>query len=174
MSITGIFSCFPSLRGPQCGAGKRVGLEFRESWGRQMLGHGANRNIVCSPAVDPGNRFPSPPQSLVAVELISCCFLFILWFIFQKRLMFLFIETTTTTWWGLVPCTTSPRDPKDLNCPFTAELACTRGAGDLSVENSADGTVGARFGTETLHYSTPNRRTRVGVYLLSAGTSAAV
>lgn len=38
-----------------------------------MLGHEANQNIVCSPAVDPGNRFPSPQPSVVAVELISCC-----------------------------------------------------------------------------------------------------
>lgn len=38
-----------------------------------MLGHEANQDIDCSPAVDPGNRLPSPQLGVVAVELISCC-----------------------------------------------------------------------------------------------------
>lgn len=38
-----------------------------------MPGHEANQHMVCSAAPDPGNRFPCPELSAVAVELISCC-----------------------------------------------------------------------------------------------------
>lgn len=137
--ITGNFSCFNSLQGPLCGAGKKVGLEFRESWDRQMLGHEANQNMVCSPAADPGNRFPCPQLGVVAVELISCCVSFLSSGLFsrllqaiEKKLWMFSIYRNHNNMVRFSTLQASPQDHKDLNCSFTAEPACTRRAVDFS------------------------------------------
>lgn len=81
----------------------------------------------------------------------------------ENKLLILFIETTTT-WWGLVP-------PPIIKIWIVRlqQSQPVKGEQWISPVYNSWSTIWHR----NVHYSTP-QRTRVGVYLLSAGTSTAV